>query len=144
MKTKQLRKVLVTGLGMAFMLLAFSSCSKKVYFSTSPVAPAARGYAKIKKDKNKNYNIQVSISNLAEVDRLPGNRKVYVLWMGSNGENPKNMGRIDSDTKRFSKKLTASFHSVSSTKPTRIFITAEEDGNTQQPGNYEVLSTEII
>jgi hypothetical protein len=144
METKKINKVLVVGVSMAVLLLTLNACSKKTYFNTSSVVPAARGYVKIKKDKNKNYTIDISITDLAEVDRLAGNRKAYVVWMITNNENAKNLGMIDSDTKRFSKKLTASFHSVSATKPTKIFITAEENGSAQYPNNYFVLTTEVI
>lgn len=137
-------KILVIGISLAALLLALNSCSKKVYFITSSIVPAARGYVKIKKDKNENYSIDVSLSDLAEVTRLQGNKKAYVVWMICNGENPKSMGKIDSDSKWFSKKLSASFHSVSSTKPTRIFITAEEDGTAQYPSDFEVLTTDTI
>ena len=124
-------------------LLTFNSCSKKIYFSTSSVVPAARGYVKIKKDKNKNYTIEISISNLAEVKRLEGDKKTYVVWMRSNNENAKNIGQINSDTKIFSQKLSSAFHTVSSARPTEIFITAEEDGTVTYPGNFMILSTEI-
>ncbi|MEP7197962.1 MAG: hypothetical protein ABI851_15695 [Saprospiraceae bacterium] len=124
-------------------LLIFNSCSKKVYFPISNVVPAARGSVEIKKDKNKNYSIDINVSDLAEVDRLKGNKKAYVIWMKSDHENSKNIGQINSDTKMFSKKLSASFHTVSSVKPTRIFITAEEDGTIQYPGDFEVLAIEI-
>jgi hypothetical protein len=143
MKSKRVIKLIAVGACMAIVFV-LSSCSKKVYFTTSPVVPAARGYVKVKKDNNKNYMIDISISDLAEVQRLQGNKKVYVVWMSSNMDSPKNMGQINSDTKMFSKKLTASFHSVSATKPTRVFITAEEDGAVQYPGNFEILSTEIM
>lgn len=129
---------------MAVLLLALSSCSKKIYFNTSSVVPAAVGYAKIKKDKNGNFAIDISISNLAEVERLEGHKKVYVVWMNSSHENPKNLGQINSDTKGFSRKLMASFHTVSSIEPSKLYITAEEDGGVQYPGNYEVLTTESL
>lgn len=144
MESKGIKRIVAIGMCLAAVLLALNSCSKKVYFTTSSVVPAARGYVKITKDKNENYTIDLSISDLAEIERLQGNKKAYVVWMISNGENPKNIGKIDSDTKRFSKKLSASFHSVSSTKPTRIFITAEEDGTAQYPGSFEVLTTETM
>ncbi len=128
----------------AFLLITLGGCNKKIAFTTSPVVPAARGYVTIKKDKNDNYAIGITISNLAEVERLQGGNKAYVVWMTSDGEVAKNIGQINSGSKRFSKKLQASFNSVSTTKPTTIFITAEEDRNIQFPGNIRVLSTDKI
>ena len=144
METKRLKRIAIIGICSTVLLLALNSCSKKVYFTTSPVAPAARGYVKIKQDKNQNYTIDIDIADLAEVERLQGSPKAYVVWMVSSNESPKNLGQINSDTKMFSKKLTASFHSVSAIKPTRIFITAEADATAQYPGSFQVLTTEII
>lgn len=126
-----------------FLLVTLSSCNKKMYFPVSAVAPAARGTVKVKKDDNNNYTIQVNVSNLAEVERLQGNKKAYVVWIVTGNDNPKNMGQIKSGTKRFSKKLSADFNTVSPGKPDRIFITAEEDETIQYPGNMVVLSRDL-
>lgn len=48
---------------------------------TSSVVPGAEGYAKMKKDNNKNYVIQVYITNLAEVSRLQTSKQTYVIWI---------------------------------------------------------------
>jgi hypothetical protein len=37
--------------------------------------------------------------------------------------------------------LKASFETVSSTKPTKIFLTAEDDASIQYPGSQVVIST---
>ena len=136
--------ILTIGTCLTVTTLSNSSCSNKLYFGTSQVVPAARGYVTMSKDKNENYTIELNISDLAEVERLQGGKKTYVVWMSSEGEHPRNLGQINSDEKRFSKKLSATFHSVSATKPTRVFVTAEEDGTVQFPGNLEVLTTETI
>ena len=135
---------LTIGTCLTVTTLSNSSCSNKLYFGTSPVVPAARGYVKMDKDRNANYTIELVISDLAEVERLQGGKKTYVVWMSSEGDKPRNLGQITSDEKRMSKKLSATFHSVSATKPTRVFITAEEDGTVQYPGGQEILSTESI
>jgi hypothetical protein len=144
MKSKRIIQGVLLGIGLMAAVFVLSSCSSKLYFGTSPVVPAARGYVKMAKDRNDNYTIELVISDLAEVERLQGGKKTYVVWMSSEGENPRNLGQINSDEKRFSKKLSATFQSVSSKKPTRVFITAEEDGSVQYPGTLEVMSTEGI
>ena len=131
MKLDNVKQSIGFGIIISLILLSLCACSKKLSFTTSTVVPAARGYVKIKKDKNENYAIDINIVDLAEVERLQGNNKTYVVWMTSNGENPKNIGQINSDSKRFSNKLRASLHSVSTLKPTSVFITAEQDGNVQ-------------
>jgi hypothetical protein len=53
----------------------------------------------------------------------------------------KNIGRINSDSKLLSSKLKASFETVTAIKPTKIFITAEDNSDTQYPGTQFVLET---
>ena len=116
--------------------------AKKVGFLSSSIVPAARGYVKVKRDINENYLIQVKISNLAEVNRLQPSKQVYVVWMITDHEITVNIGQIISSTTFLSTKLKASFQKVSSSKPIKIFITAEEDTNTQTPDEQIILSTD--
>ncbi len=130
-------------IGFLVATLAFSltSCSKKVSFLNSSVVPAASGTVKVSKDKNQNYVINLDISNLAEVGRLTPPGKVYIVWMEAAKNTAKNIGQIESSTKTFSNKLEASFESTSPTKPTKIFITAEDNANVQYPSGQIVLTT---
>ena len=121
------------------IILSLDSCSSKTAFLNSQVVPAARGSVKVKKDNNHNYVIQVHVRNLAEVKRLDPPKQTYVVWM-SDRETTKNIGQIKSSSSLLSKNLKASFETVSSTRPLKIFITAEEDGNTQTPG-MQILAT---
>lgn len=128
----------------SLLMIVFSSsaCSKKISFLTSSVVPAARGYVTIKTDKNKNNSIQLHLTELAEVQRLQPARKAYVVWMPTDQEVTKNIGQIKSSTGIMSKQLKASFETVSSFKPVKIFITAEDDADIQSPGNQIILETE--
>ena len=94
----------------------------------------------MKKDNNSNYTIHVELSNLAEPTKLEPAMKTYVIWMETEQEPVKNIGQINSSSNFLSKRLTASFETVSSIKPTRIFITAEDDGTIQYPGT-KILTT---
>lgn len=122
-----------------FILL--NSCAKKINFQTSQVVPAARGTVKVKKDDNKNYGIKINLWNLAEAKRLPTSEKTYVVWMESDQQAVKNLGQLNSGRSRLSKKLKASFETVSPVKPTKIFITAEDNSGVQYPGNELILTT---
>ena len=128
----------VLNICIATMLIAScSSCSHKIAFLTSSVVPAARGYITVNDDKNKNYVIKVELMYLAEAKRMTPPKNTYVVWMVSNNNATQNIGQIKTTSS-----LKASFESVSSTKPTKIFITAEDDATIQYPTTAVVLSTD--
>jgi hypothetical protein len=140
MKNKILRKIYAAIILLLIGLLV-NSCAKKIVFETSAIVPAARGTVKVKKDNNNNYAIKIFIRNLAEVKRLTPSKSAYIVWIETGLQPAKNIGKIASDSKIFSKKLKASFETVSSTKPTKIFITAEDDERTQYPSYQTILTT---
>lgn len=127
------------------LITAFStSCARKMTFSTSSVVPAAQGYVKVSQDKNKNYVIKISITDLAEVERLQPQKQTYVVWLVTNEGLTKNIGQLKSSKSFLSKKLKASLKTVSSFNPAKIFITAENDPDVQSPGDQVVLSTDLL
>jgi hypothetical protein len=135
-KLNTLTKTLFSGILVTMMIFSFSSCAKKALFLISSVVPAAQGEVTVTKDKNNNYVIKMQISNLAQVDRLQPPKKSYVVWMEAERGITKNIGLITS-----SNKLNVSFETVATLRPTRIFITAEEDEGVQYPGSMVVLTT---
>ena len=124
------------------ILLSFNSCAKNVSFLSSSVVPAARGTVKVKTDNNKNYAIDVSLTDLAEVTRLEPSKLTYIVWMDTDQGLTKNIGQLNSSKGFMSKQLKGTFKTVSSFKPIKIFITAEDDPNIQYPGTQVVLSTD--
>ena len=110
-------------------------------FQVSPVVPAARGYAKVKKDHNKNYNIYVGLEDLAEPNRLTPARQCYVVWIVANDNSTKNVGQVKTSTSLFSHTLKGTFETVSASKPVKVFITAEDDATVQYPGIMMVMTT---
>jgi hypothetical protein len=137
-----LTKNIFFGILTIVIVFLFDSCARNYSFLNSSVVPAARGTVKVSRDKNKNYVIQIHLSNLAEVERLQPSKLTYVVWMVTDRDITKNIGQLNSSTKLFSKRLTGSFKTVSSSNPTKIFITAENDPGTQTPGMQVVLSTD--
>jgi len=137
-----LAKKMFLGILTVMIVISISSCARKVSFLTSSVVPAARGYIKVKRDGNKNYVIQVQLSDLAEASRLQPPRQTYVVWMVTDREETKNIGQVKSSENFVSKNLSASFETVSSSRPTKIFITAEDDPGSQYPSTLVVLSTD--
>ena len=138
--TIRIRKVLLTMLTI-FSVASLTSCSQKIAFQNSTVVPAAQGKVTIKKDSNKNYAIKIKISNLAEVQRLQPAKNVYVVWIETEENNIKNIGRIKSDSGFLSSKLKATFETVTSFKPTKVFITGEDNQDVSFPGYQMVLTT---
>lgn len=134
-------KNILLGASTLMLLLSLASCAKKVVFQTSQVVPAARGNVSINKDNNKNYGVKIKINNLAEAKRLEPSKNVYVVWMETEQSLAKNIGRINSDSNFMSSKLKASFETVTAAKPSKIFITAEDDADAQYPGGQIVLET---
>jgi hypothetical protein len=133
---KNLRVVFFLVVSFVFLQI-YTSCAKSIEFENSSIVPAARGKVSVKKDKNDNYNIKLELSYLAEPDRLSPPKKFYVVWLSSDANQiPLNIGQIVGTSK-----LHVKFESVSSSKPKRVFVTAEDDVTTQYPSQYIVLET---
>lgn len=122
--------------------IAITSCTKKLSFSNSAVVPAAEGFVKVKKDKNDNYSLNIHVNNLANASQLQPARNSYVAWIETESHGTKNIGQVKSSSSIISKAKKASLDAVTSFKPIKVFITAEDNGNTQYPGSVIVLSTE--
>lgn len=126
---------------MIIVILFFTSCSKNVEFLPSSVVPAAQGYINVTTDNNNNYVIEIQVSDLADIERLQPAKKSYVVWAETDEGNTENIGQLSSSTSFFSSQREASLKTVSSYKPTKIFITAENSINIQDPSSFVVLST---
>ncbi len=124
------------------IIFLLASCSKKISFSRSPIVPGATGKVTVKKDDNNNYHLEVNTVNLTPSKNLTPSREVYVVWMEGEDNNLKNLGQIKPSTGFLSKAYKAELKATTLTKPRRVFITAEDDANIDQPGNTLVLSTD--
>ena len=141
-RLNNIRKNIVLGIFAVIIVFLVNSCATSVSFLNSSVVPAAQGTVKVKTDKNKNYVIQISLSNLAESTRMQPSKLTYIVWMVTDRELTKNIGQLNSSKGFMSKSLKGSFKTVSSDKPVKIFITAEDDASIQYPGTPVVLSTD--
>lgn len=126
------------------LLLAFvlGACATKMTFKGSSIVPAATGDVKIKKDKNDNYNVTVSVTNLADPENLSPARSVYMVWMESDRNEVKKLGQIKASSGTFSKALRGELSATSTVKPDKVFITAERDADGENPNGERVLSTQ--
>lgn len=122
------------------VLFLMNSCAVKTHFLTSSVVPAAQGTVQIKKDKNQNHVIIIDISNLAPSTRLIPPYNAYVVWLVSSEDNTINLGQLNTSYAFMSNNLNAKFETISSLKPAKIVITAENDPSIQ----YSSFSTTIL
>lgn len=139
-KLNRLKKNIFVGV-FIIMIISLTSCSQKYTFLTSPVVPGAKGHATVRKDKNKNYTIELRINDLAKVERVNSLKSTYVVWMATDEGNVENLGQLQSSTSFLSKRHNASLQTASSYKPVKIFITTENGINVQYPGEQTVLTT---
>jgi len=123
------------------VVLIFSSCTPKMMFGVSTIAPGAEGSARVSTNKNGNHVLSVNVLNLTEPQRLTPSKSVYVVWIETDVSDAKNIGMIKVSTGLFSKTYKGSFKTICVTKPTKVFITAEDSGNVQYPGPQVVLKT---
>ena len=139
--TKNVMKTITSITALIVAVILFS-CTKKMSFQASPVVPAASGKVKYKKDDNNNYTINVDVENLAEAKNLSPSRELYVVWMESDTQGPKSLGQIKTSSGLFSSKLKGSLIATSTTKPKKVYITAEDNATVQYPGSQRILSTD--
>lgn len=134
------RNTLVT-LASLILVLAISSCSQKANFLVSSVVPAAKGSVTVSKTKNDNYEINVQLTDLADPSRLQPAKTMYVVWMETSGNSTQNIGQIKTASGFLSKSMKSSFQTTSSSKPTKIYITAEDNSDIRYPNGIIVLTT---
>jgi len=121
--------------------LVLSSCSRKMNFQVSTVVPAAEGSIRIKKDRNKNYQIDLSTVNLAEPKRLDPPKSIYIVWMNTDQNGTKKVGQLKTASSMLSKTLKSSLKTSVPYNPTGFFISAEDDPDVVSPSGLVVLST---
>jgi hypothetical protein len=141
-KSNQLTKNSFIGILLITIMFFVASCASSHSFLNSSVVPGAKGKVKVKTDNNQNYVIKVQIDDLAEVERLQTSKETYVVWMETEKGNTENLGQLYSSTGFLSKRHTASLETVSSFKPVRIFVTAENGLDVRYPDSVEVLTTD--
>jgi hypothetical protein len=145
MKTKKsmsLTRNILMGILITGMMFPITLSAQKNKFLISSVVPAAQGYAKVKRDNNKNYVIKVEITDLADVSRLQASKVSYVVWMETDQDKTENLGQLNTSSGFLSKQNKASLETVSSYKPSKIYVTAEENTNAQHPDDRIIMSTD--
>ena len=125
-----------------FLVFLFGACAKKFSFSNSPIVPGAGGKVAVKQDNNNNYIINVKTVHLTPAKNLTPSKAVYVVWMEGEDNNLKKLGQLKPSNTIISKTHKGELKATTTSKPRKIFITAEDDGNIEYPSSSLVLTTE--
>jgi len=128
-------------ISLLFLSFLSVSCAKKMSFERSTVVPGADGKVAITKDKNDNYTISVNTVNLPSSKNLNPAREVYVVWMEDQDKNVKKLGQLKPSTGLLSKAYKGELIAKSTSRPRRVFITAEDNGALEYPSDLTVLTT---
>ncbi len=115
-----------------------TSCASTAKFPVSDSVPAAEITVKKKKDKNNNYNIELTARNLADASRLNPPKKNYSVWIIEENGSIKNAGQLSN---RNAQKAVLEIVTPFDIK--EIFITAEEEGDLSYPSGHEISRTRI-
>lgn len=123
------------------ILSVVSSCASRSNFLTSEVVPAAQGTVQVKSDANNNYVISIKLSNLSPSTRLTPPKVSYVVWLVDSENNYRNLGQLNSSDDFMSNSLSAKFETLSSSRPMKIVITAEDVPGVQYPSYSAIILT---
>ena len=134
-KRKAMKKILVS----IVMMFLLTSCATITKFPVSNVVPSADITAKIKKDKQNNFEITIIANYLASAERLSPPKKMYVVWFVNKENGVNNSGQLKNEN---AKKNT--LKTLSSFEPLEIFITAEDEGTVTYPTGIEISRAALI
>jgi hypothetical protein len=112
--------------------------SKKIDMMAGNNTPGARGTLSVKVGANQNTALDLKVYALAPPSSLTPTENVYVVWVQPPGDNPKNEGQL-----RVDKKENGELQTEVPYKRFKVFVTAEQDPQTQTPTGTQVLSADV-
>ena len=124
-----MKKILLS----AVMVFLMTSCATVTKFPVSNVEPAADITAKVKKDKQNNFEITITAKYLASAERLTPPKNTYVVWIVTKDNGINNSGLLKNENAK-----TNSLKTLTSFEPLEIFITAEDSGSVTTPNGIEI------
>jgi hypothetical protein len=131
MQTKNKRICWV--LFLLLMVMVTTSCANRFQFPISSITPAADIVAVRSHDSNENTILRISAKNLAAVDRIASPKKAYVVWIVTERDGARNIGKLMNRNS-----MTVKMETLIPNYSTEVFITAEEDGETVTPSGIEI------
>ena len=115
------------------LVLILSSCATTVKFPTSNVTPAADIVASVSKDNNGNTKLTIKAKNLAAVERLNPPKTAYVVWIVTERDGVKNIGKLMNKNAK-----ATGLETLTPFKFTEVFITAEDYADATAPNGFEI------
>ncbi len=141
-------KHIFMGIFAATLIFTYTSCARKTAAAAKTetpvetIAPENIGQVQVKRDANSNYVIQINLRELEALSAIePTTKKAYIVWMDAYKQRTKNLGQINSNTGWLSDKSKASFEATTAFRPTKVFITEEEDATVKKPGLKVIWTT---
>ena len=119
-------------------LVMLASCSSKVKFPVSNVAPGAEISVKKSKDDNKNNKIVIEAKYLTSPDRLSPAKKYYLVWLQTKENGLQNLGKLVTDSS-----AKVSFEAITPFEIDEVFITAEDDAAVKYPTGLEISRAKL-
>jgi hypothetical protein len=120
------------------LAIIITSCANTAKFPVSSVTPAADIVATMKQDNNGNYKIYITAKNLAAVERLNPPKSAYVVWIVTEKDGVRNIGKLSNKNAE-----TTSLETLTPFKFTEVFITAEEQLDASYPIGIEISRTKF-
>ncbi|MFZ4724198.1 MAG: hypothetical protein ACOYMD_01995 [Paludibacter sp.] len=115
------------------MALIITSCANLVKFPISTITPAADITASVKLDNNGNNRISITAKNLAGIERLNPPKCVYVVWILTENNGIRNIGKLANNNAE-----TINLETLTPFKFSEIFITAEDQLDASYPSGIEI------
>jgi hypothetical protein len=102
--------------------------------NVSPTLPSTEGTVIYGKAPNENTSIALTVKHLPHPKKLTPPANNYVLWLRPKGAAAQNIGELTVDDN-----LTGTLNTVTAVKNFDLFITAEANGQVQQPTGPQLL-----
>jgi len=115
------------------LILILSSCGITAKFPVSNIAPAADISIKKQFDKNGNCKISIEAKNLAAADRLTPPKSEYVVWIVSETDGIRNIGKL-----KIKNAESTGIETLTPFKFREVFITAEDQTDVSYPAGIEI------
>ena len=134
------RSISAVTLAILFLFAATAQAAKEFRLISDQSVPGATGKVDVSKDRNGNYRIKMEVYHLAKPTSLTPPKQNYIVWLERRDNQPVLLGelRVNGDLKGT---LEATTPAVSD--QFEIFVTAEDNPNTQVPSEPRLLRATV-